>query len=214
MRGRPRAAAARGARGELQIRQHISAEAARIMSTEGVHDFHTAKRKAALRLNLPDNKHLPTNEEVEAALRDYLQLFHPQQLSATLARLRALALEAMHFFAAFEPRLVGPVLSGTVTPQSAIQLHVCSDTPEEIALQLHEHNIPFAESERRMRYGGERYQSCPVYRFSVDASAVEVYVFRPQDVREPPLSPVNGKPMRRAGIKELEALLADGNTER
>ncbi len=178
------------------------------MSTEGVRDFHVAKRKAALRLNVPDNKHLPTNEEVEAALRDYLQLFHPQRLAATLRRLRTLALEAMHFFAAFEPRLVGPVLSGTVTPESAIQLHVCSDTPEAIGFLLHENGIPFQESDRRMRYGGDRYQSCPVYRFSVDADPIEVCVFRPQDAREAPLSPVNGRPMSRAGIKDLEALLA------
>ncbi len=178
------------------------------MSTEGVRDFHTAKRKAALRLNVPDNKHLPTNEEVEAALRDYLQLFHAQRLTATLRRLRTLAHEAMSFFAAFEPRLVGPVLSGTVTPESAIQLHVCSDTPEEIALLLDEHGIPFEESERRMRYGGDRCQSCPVYRFNVDAEPIEVYVFRPQEARESPLSPVNGRPMKRAGIKELETLLA------
>lgn len=179
------------------------------MSTEGVRDFHAAKRKAALRLNVPDNKHLPTNEEVEAALRDYLQLFHAQRLAATVKRLRTLAREAMRFFSAFQPRLVGSVLSGTVTPESVIQLHVCSDTPEEIALLLHEHGIPFEESDRRMRYGGDRYQSCPVYRFNVDAEPIEVYVFRPQDAREPPLSPVNGRPMKRAGIKELETLLAD-----
>jgi hypothetical protein len=204
---RPRATA-HTLRGEEQIRQHISVEAARIMSTEGVRDFQTAKRKAALRLNIPDNKHLPTNEEVEAALREYLQLFHASRLASTLDRLRRLALEAMQFFAKFEPRLVGPVLSGTVTAESAIQLHICSDTPEEVALLLHEHDIPYDESDRRVRYGGERQATCPVYRFTVDASSIEVYVFSPLDMREPPLSPVNGKPMKRAGLKQLEALLS------
>ena len=152
MAGKSRAASGLSPRGEMQIRQRICAEAARIMSAEGVRDFHTAKRKAALRLNIPNAKHLPSNEEVEAALRDYLQLFHAESLSTTLRHLRNIALEAMRFFQAFDPRLVGPVLSGTVTAQSAIQLHVCADTPEEIGLMLAEHHIPYDEADKRLRY--------------------------------------------------------------
>jgi hypothetical protein len=207
--GRTRANADPTSRASSYVRRHICAEAARIMADEGVRDFQTAKRKAALRLNVSDNRHLPTNEEVEAALREYLELFHGERLSASVKRLRALALEAMRFFAAFHPRLVGSVLSGTVTPQSAIQLHVCADTPEEIALLLHDHAIPYEEHDRRMRYGGERYLSCPVYCFSVDSSAIEVYVFNRASVREPPMSPVDGRPMKRASIGQLEALLVD-----
>ncbi|MFQ5935432.1 MAG: hypothetical protein ACE5LB_03380 [Acidiferrobacterales bacterium] len=206
----PKSRAANGvsARNEAQIRQHISAEAARIMSAEGVRDYHTAKRKAALRLNLPDTKNLPSNQEVETALREYLHLFHAERLSVTLRRLRELALEAMHFFASFDPRLVGSVLSGTVTPESAIQLHIYADTPEEIGLLLHEHNIPFQETDRRLRYGGDRQQPCPVYRFTVDASPIEVFVFGREGVRERPLSPVDGRPMKRASIKDVEDLRA------
>lgn len=195
-------------RGEAQIRQHISAEAARIMSEEGVRDFHTAKRKAASRLNIPDKKNLPTNQEVEAALREYLQLFHAQRLAGTLRRLREMAIEAMQFFSRFEPRLVGPVLSGTVTPESAIQIHVCADTPEEVGLLLHEHNIPFDEVDKRLRYGGDRSENCPVYRFTADACTVELYVFNRADAREAPLSPIDGKPMKRATVKQVERLIA------
>ncbi|MFQ6021472.1 MAG: hypothetical protein ACE5NW_02020 [Acidiferrobacterales bacterium] len=194
-------------RAEAQLRQHISVEAARIMAGEGVRDFHAAKRKAANRLNVPDNKHLPTNQEVEASLREYLQLFHAERLSGTLRRLRELAIEAMQFFSRFKPRLVGSVLSGTVTPESAIQIHVCADTPEEIGLLLHEHSIPFEELDKRIRYGGERFESCPVYRFTADACTIEVYVFNREAAREAPLSPVNGKPLRRATLKEVEGLM-------
>jgi hypothetical protein len=207
MAGKSRVANGLSPRGEMQIRQRICAEAARIMSAEGVRDFHTAKRKAALRLNIPNAKHLPSNEEVEAALRDYLQLFHAQRLSTTLRHLRHIALEAMRFFQAFDPRLVGPVLSGTVTAQSVIQLHVCADTPEEIGLLLAEHHIPYEESDRRLRYGGERQRSYPIYRFTVDTATIELYVLSRESIREAPLSPIDGKPMKRAGIKELAALV-------
>jgi hypothetical protein len=209
MAAKSRGAFSPGPRSETHIRERITAEAARIMSAEGVRDFQTAKRKAALRLNVANAKHLPSNEEIEVALREYLQLFHAQRLSATLQRLRRLALEAMQFFRDFEPRLVGPVLSGTVTPESPIQLHVCADTPEEIGLLLSEHNIPHDDKDRRIRYGGERQENCPMYRFTVDACAIEVYVFRRQAMREAPLSPVDGRPMKRASLKELEALLKE-----
>jgi hypothetical protein len=209
MAAKSRGAFSPGSRGETHIRQRITVEAARIMSAEGVRDFQTAKRKAAVRLNVANAKHLPSNEEIEVALREYLQLFHARRLSATLQRLRQLALEAMQFFHGFEPRLVGPVLSGTVTPESAIQLHVCADTPEEIGLLLSEHNIPHDEKDKRIRYGGERQENCPMYRFTVDACVIEVYVFRPQAMREAPLSPVDGRPMKRASLKELEALIRE-----
>ncbi|MHB8346647.1 MAG: hypothetical protein ACYDHM_05540 [Acidiferrobacterales bacterium] len=177
------------------------------MAEEGVTDFHAAKRKAANRLNQPESRHLPSNCEIDAALNDYLRLFHAERVSAALVELRRLAVEAMHFLASYEPRLVGAVLSGNVTPFSEIQLHLSVYTPEEIAFLLQEQQIPYEESDRRIRFGGERYENHPTFRFLVDAVVVELIVFTPEGVREAPLSPVDGKPMRRANLREVEALL-------
>ena len=195
-------------RGVEQIRQHICTEAARIMAEEGVTDFHSAKRKAASRLNQPESRYLPSNHEVDAALSAYLRLFHAERVSAVLAELRRLAAQAMHFLASYDPRLVGPVLSGNVTPSSEIQLHLSADTPEEIAFLLQEHNIPHDESTRRIRFGGERYENRPSFRFLAGSAMVELIVFTHQGAREAPLSPVDGKPMRRANLREVEALLS------
>jgi hypothetical protein len=177
------------------------------MSDEGVRDFQAAKRKAAERLSIPDNKHVPTNQEVEQALREYLELFHAKRLSGTLETLRRCAIEAMRFLADFKPRLVGSVLSGIVTPESRIQIHVSADTPEDIGLLLDDHNIPFEENDKRLRYGGDRYDACPVYCFSADSNPIELYVFDHKKGRETPLSLVDGRPMKRATIKEVEKLL-------
>lgn len=195
------------ARGEEHKRQRIAVEAARIMAEEGVPDFHAAKRRAANRLGLPETRHLPTNEEVQAALQQHLRLFRGNALAHDVRRLRRLALEAMRFLADFEPRLVGPVLSGTVTPESEIQLHISADAPEQVTLFLQERGIPFRLTERRLRFGGERYETVSAYRFTADGVAVELYVFNPRSVRETPLSPVDGRPMRRAALKEIESLL-------
>lgn len=196
-------------RGDDHKRQRIAVEAARIMAEEGVRNFQSAKRKAASRLALDDARDLPTNEQIEQALQQHLQLFHGDTLARDARRLRRLALEAMQFLSDFEPRLVGPVLSGTVAAETEIQLHVRADTPEQIDGFLREHGIPFRMTERRLRFGGDRYQTVPSYRFTADGVNVELYVFRPHAARETPLSPVDGRPMQRANMKEVEALLQE-----
>ncbi len=195
-------------RGEEQKRLRIATEAARIMAEEGVRDFQIAKRKAAARLNLSEIRHLPGNEEVQAALSEHLQLFHNAELARNTRRLREIAVEAMRFLSAFEPRLVGAVLSGTVTPTSEIQLHLSADSSEQVGLFLQEHKIPYRLGERRVRFGGDRYRNVATYHFTADQVAVELCVFDPRAAREAPLSPVDGRPMRRANLKEMEELLA------
>ncbi len=182
------------------------------MAEEGVRDFQSAKRKATSRLALDDARDLPTNEEIEQALQQHLQLFHGQTLAHDVRRLRQLALEAMQFLSDFEPRLVGSVLSGTVAAETEIQLHVRADTPEQVDGFLREHGIPFRMTERRLRFGGDRQQMIPSYRFTADGVNIELYVFRPEDAREMPLSPVDGRPMQRASARDVEALLQDSNS--
>lgn len=195
------------ARSEEQNRMRIAAEAARIMAEEGVRDYHTAKRKAAERLNFSETRHLPANEEIEAALSQRLQLFHSDDLARNTRRLRKIAADAMRFLAEFDPRLVGGVLSGTVTHTSEIQLHMSADVPEQVGFFLQQHNIPYNQGERRIRFGGDRFRNVPTYSFTADGAGVELCVFDPRSIREVPLSPVDGRPMRRANLREMEELL-------
>ena len=178
------------------------------MAEEGVSDFHAAKRKAADRLGIPESRHLPGNDEVHSALQLYLQLFHSGQLSQNLQRLRRLAAEGMCFLAKFDPRLVGSVLSGTVTASTEIQLHITADSPEEVGFWLDEHHIPYEQLERRLRFGGDRHEAFPTYRFTADEITVELCIFDRRNGREAPLSPVDGKPMKRASLREVESLVA------
>ena len=210
------AARSRAARVIEQHRQHLIAEAARIMAEEDVKDFQMAKRKAAERLNLPVGKYLPANEEIDAALREYLSLFRGAAHHDHLKRLRQVALDAMRYLQVFEPRLVGTVLAGTATTSAAVQLHLTADTPEDVVLLLNEARIPFDQSERRVRFGGERFLSVPVFHFVVNetdaapGTTVELWVFGVRAIRELPLSPVDGRPMQRADVADVERLLAAG----
>ena len=90
-----------------RIRMLLAQECARIMAEEGIQDFRTAKRKAAIRLAVTDKGAMPDNAEIEQALLDYQRLFHADRQAIRLRGLRETALEAMRFLAHFRPRLVG-----------------------------------------------------------------------------------------------------------
>ncbi len=192
--------------GAEETRLRISREAARLMAEEGVLDFHAAKRKALARLNLPDGRHLPSNPEIEQALAEHLQLFHARELPQTRQKLRRLALAAMQLLERFEPRLVGSLVSGNVTRFSDIQLHLIADTPELVAFLLAECGIPYEETSTRLRFGADRSETLPAYRFLAEDTTVEVTVFTPTSARETPLSPADGQPMKRMNLKGLQAV--------
>lgn len=192
---------------DQQMRLRLAQEAARILLESGSRDFAMAKRKAAIHLGARDTRKLPSNLEIEEALTEYQRLFRSNTQPQHLKHLREVASQAMHFFADFEPRLVGPVLSGTADINTTINLHVFTDTPEEIGLLLLQHNIPFQTRDKKMRISLESYEMYPAFAFIADQQEVEVIVF-PVSKRQPiPLSTVNGKPMSRATLSDLQDLL-------
>lgn len=199
-------------RGDDLLRERITQEAARIMAEEGVHDFAAAKRKAVARLNQAENRHLPSNREIESALADYLRLFHARELPGTLKRLLEVAVDAMRLLAPFEPRLTGPLLNGVATPYSEVPLQVFPDDPEQIALFLREHGIPFEQDTRRLRFGGDRQDTLPVFRFMAGDTTLDISALPPSGLREAPLSPVDARPMKRATLKEVERLAHDATS--
>jgi len=101
---------------------------------------------------------------------------------------------------------VGPVLTGTALSHSEVQLHLFTDTPEQVAIALLEHDIPYHSGERQMRYAGDRSNSYPCFVFVAGEVGFEIVAFPTDAVREAPLSPVDGKPMRRARTAEVQAL--------
>ncbi len=192
-----------------QQRVRIAQEAARIIREQGVRDYLVAKRKAAQRLAIFDRNALPSNTEIAEALGEQQRLFGGEAHEESLTGLRMAARQAMLLLQRFEPRLVGPVLEGTATAHSEVLLHVFADTPEAVALALMEHGVPYENAERRVRMRDGRYVYLPVFRFTAGDTDVDATVFSMLGLREPPASPVDGRPMRRARLTEVEALLAE-----
>lgn len=194
-------------RSEDRARQRLAQECARIIAEEGIKDFRLAKRKACERLGLSQRVALPSNLEIEDALFEHQRLFN-QNEQQELTHLRQIALEAMTFLQSFQPCLVGPVLKGIVmSRRPEVHLHVFAETNEELLLFLMEHDIPFDIAERRMRTGNQRHEQFPTVSFMVDDVAIDLTIFSPQNGREAPKSPIDGQPMRRAGMPEVRNLL-------
>lgn len=187
----------------------MAQESARIMVEEGVQDFRSAKRKAAIRLAVTDKAALPDNAEIEQALLDYQRLFHADRQALRLRGLRETAVEIMRFLACFRPRLVGPVLSGTTGSHADIHLHLFADTPTDVLLFLMEHHIPFDTKEHRIKLGNGDPVCLPAFRLDADGSRVDLTIFAPLAEREAPRSPIDGRSMRRASLAEVQALLAE-----
>lgn len=190
-----------------QTRMELAAEAARIIATEGQHNYHLAKKKAAMRIGVSERLALPSNLEVKDALRRYQGLYGGSAHQETVQRLRGTAARAMNQLADFQPRLVGAVLDGTADKHSRIALHVFADSVESVVLFFAERNIPFEQEQRQIRWFDGEYRTIPLVVSELDGDEVELSVFEPIHLRQAPPSPIDGKPQARASLNEVRQLL-------
>jgi hypothetical protein len=187
----------------------VAAEAARIIATEGQHNYHAAKKKAADRIGTSERLALPSNSEVEEALRRYQGLYGGSAHVKNLERLRGIAVDAMYYLEMYNPRLVGPVLDGTANEHSRITLHVFSDSIESVIFHFLESSTPFSQEQRQIRWFSGEHRTVPMVVFELQDAAIELMVFDEVHLRQAPPSPIDGKPQRRANLTDAECLLTE-----
>ncbi len=195
------------------LRRRIAAEAARLVVDQGVRSLALARRKAAERLAASHPQALPSLAEIEREVHQRLRLFAPPQRASWLAARRRAALEAMRFFARFEPRLVGALLEGTADRHSAICLHLFADDPTEVIAWLRDHAIPWEEDARRLRLDREREAVFPVFRFVAGDDPVDLTVLPRRMMHQPLLERGGERAMPRAGLAAVERLVGSEGEE-
>ncbi len=193
--------------GTERTRQVLAQEAARIIVNHGVRDYRLAKQKAAERLGITARGALPGNPEIEAAVAEHLQLFGGDDHDDRLRLMRVAALAAMELLADFSPRLVGPVLAGTADENSVVNLHVFADSPEAVALELDQIGISYRSYERRLKSRRNQVETYSGFEFHHNHSPVQATVFPVDGIRQAPMSPVTGKPMKRLDAEGVQVLL-------
>ena len=196
---------------ETKIRHAITELAARFIAEDGLITYHTAKRKAADKLGYNKKKDLPKNIDIERSVITYQNLYQSSFQPQTLCNLRGLAIDIMGQFERFSPRLVGPVLAGTASHHSEIIVHLFSDNPEAISIQLQENNIPYEMSEKRIRTADKNSMPFPSSSFFAGHIPIVLIVFPEKYLKQAPLCPIDEKPMKRANIKKVQSLLQENH---
>ena len=120
----------------------ISITAARLVVEEGL-DYGAAKLRAVKQLSLPARTPLPSHDEVEAEVRDYIALFCADTQPAELAALRELAYLWMQRMVDFRPYLGGSVWHGTATKLSDIYIALFCDDPKSAEIALIDHRADY-----------------------------------------------------------------------
>ncbi len=185
------------------MREQLAHHAAKLMAEDGITDHAYAKRKAARQLGVEDTQHLPSNDEIDTALRSFRQLYQSSSHPHILRELREEALTKMKLLAEFHPYLTGSVLSGTAGEQSDINIMLFSDDEKAVLLFMLKHQIDFADGEWKVRLGG-REETVPSYTLTGETGTQTHVIVLPENARHSG----GRKPETHADIAAVTALLA------
>jgi hypothetical protein len=194
--------------GRNDRRSQIAHLAARLMAEDGIEDYGLAKRKAARQVGTPDTRELPTNEEIDLALKTYQEIYHREEHRDRLRELRGIAVRAMRKLAQFNPYLTGSVLNGNAGKYADINLQLFTDNVKAVELYLIDRRIPYKTAQDRL-YAGAELRTAPVYTISDDGAEIEITVLTTRELRGPLKTSLEGRNIERAKLQAVETLLAE-----
>lgn len=191
-----------------RLRREIAVRAAALMYAREESEYLTAKRKAAKQLRI-DWKHspkdLPSNAEVREQVLLLADMLEGAQRGDDLRSMRLLALRVMRLLEPFRPRLIGSTLTGHVRKGSDIDLHVFTDHLPALTDTLDDHGLAYTVEHKHITKLGQSNVYTHVHlqaRFPV-----ELTVYTDAQHRTVFRSSITGKPIERANLKRLEALI-------
>lgn len=148
------------------LTDEIAASAAQCVVEEGL-EYGPAKRRALKVLGLPPKTPLPNNEQVEAQVREYIEIFCADTQPAELLALRQHALVWMTRLAAYRPYLGGAVWHGTATRLSDIYLQLFCDDAKSTEIELINQGVDF-EARTVNGLHGEPVEALSIHSFCQD----------------------------------------------
>jgi len=191
-------------------KSEIAATAARMVVEEGL-EYGPAKRRAVKQLGLNARAALPDNDAVEAAVREYIELFCADTQPGELEALRKLAVIWMERLAQFRPYLGGAVWHGTATRLSDIYLQLFCDDPKSAEIALIENNVAY-EARTVQGFNGEPVEALSLSSMSRElgeAIGVHLMIYDHDDVRGALRPDAQGRAPR-GDLNAVRALLENG----
>lgn len=190
------------------VQLEIAATAARMVVEEGL-GFGPAKHRALKALGLPARTALPSNEDVEGQVREYLSIFCADTQPHELHALREHARQWMHRLAEFQPHLGGAVWHGWATRLSGIDLALFCDDPKAVEIALLNQNLRYAVQTQPGLHGApvdvlSLHSFCPGLGEDI---GVHLRIYDGHALRGALLPDAQGRPPR-GDLVALERLLA------
>ncbi|RYF72766.1 MAG: hypothetical protein EOO22_10190 [Comamonadaceae bacterium] len=191
-----------------QSKREIAAAAARLVVEEGF-EYGPAKRRAVRDLALPSRTPLPNNDEVEAEVREYIELFCADTQPGELRALRELALEWMERMSAFRPHIGGAVWHGTATRLSDVYIQLFCDDSKSAEIALIDHHVDY-EPRTVTGFHGEQVDALSIHATSRTLGedvGVHLLIYDFDDLRGALRSDAQGRAPR-GNLEALRRLLS------
>ena len=182
----------------------IAAEAANIVAAKGV-EIEVAKREACRKFGISDKKKMPKNQEIQALIRERLQIFSYQGIKQEqeIENIRQTAIKAMRLFSSFRPKITGALLDGIYHHGSCIELHLFSNTIEEVERQLIDRTIPYELTERKLKAGKNNWKTFYLISFYAGEEQIEALIFLSDEPYKNIIDPMSDTPMERLSLKQF-----------
>jgi len=176
-------------------------------------EYFRAKLKAARRLcrGWAKPKDLPSNAEIRDQIELLAQLHEGDRRKNRLCDMRVAALALMETLERFRPRLIGSVLTGHIRQGSDIDIHVFADSPASVTHALEQEGRIFTVERKEVQKAGETRHYTHVHL--AEQFPFELTVYRSDEAHVVFRSSITGKPIERAGIRELRQLLQEWRPE-
>jgi len=188
------------ARQSKHLRFQVAHKAAQMMAEEGISDYAFAKRKAAKFFGLSDGDALPSNDEINDAIKEHQAIYFDKEHEARLKILRLEALSLMKKLIAFNPHLTGAALDGTAGRYPTLHIQLYADSMKEVEFLLLNHNIVYETRDRKSRTKDpmQDKKMIPVLTLEGSMGPIELFIYHVDDLK------INKS---KASIEETEALL-------
>ncbi len=186
------------------IRHRVAVEAARLLYHREIKEYYQAKRVAARRQG---THHLPGNREVHEQLLLIARQTEGESHAHRLERMRLQAVGLMELLEAFQPRLIGSVLTGHIRLGSDIDLHLHTDDLDSLLATLAAADLACQVEVVTTRKYGEPRDFTHVRLDQAGEFEVEMTVYEPEWLHVTPRCGITGRSMQRASLSELRQLL-------
>ena len=135
-----------------RFKKILAQESAKIIVSQGIENFSDAKTKAAKKLNIENLGCLPSNCEIEKSLKEHYQLFVPATHADYIKLTRETAIEIMNLFIDFQTYVVGPVVSGTASSSSSINIHLGSEDIYDVTQILDKNEMKYKFFDKKIKF--------------------------------------------------------------